>query len=128
MTVDVEALRKLLERATPGPWAYAKSSVDEGRARYIDNAAGKDVVYADGYGGDCYVDMSVTDAALICAAVNALPELLAVYEAACALRDQPMLVKGNAATWGDVAQAETEGPKLLGRLLAAVDAARKAGT
>lgn len=45
-----------------------------------------------------------------------------VVEAAEVLCAQPMLVKGDAATWGDVAQSSAEGPKLLGKLLAAVNA------
>ena len=51
--------------------------------------------------------------------------LLGVLTAASALIDQPMLVKGNAATWGDVAQSEAEAPKLLAALIRAVQRVRE---
>lgn len=44
-----------------------------------------------------------------------------VVEHAETLRDQPILVKGDAATWGDVAQSHTDGPQLLGKLIKSVD-------
>ena len=45
--------------------------------------------------------------------------------AAKALVAQPMLQKGDRATWGDVAQSDQEGPRLLGALMRAVEAAGK---
>ncbi len=46
----------------------------------------------------------------------------AIAVAAKALRAQPMLVNGDGATWGDVAQSQVDGPKLLRTLVDAVDA------
>ena len=49
----MEDLKKLLAAATPGPWTHASDKLAAGNIKAPDNAA------------------------LICAAVNALPELLA---------------------------------------------------
>ena len=54
-----------------------------------------------------------------------LESLRHVFVAAKALVNQPMLKHGNDATWGDVAQSHTEGPRLLGKLMRAVEAAEK---
>ena len=105
--VDIHALRALLEAATPRPWS-------EGRAGNCS------VVHFDGddVRGVAAV-ANVHNAALICAAVNALPALLAVYEAACALRDDRL--------FSAMSVSEIEGGGVRVRLITAVDAARKEG-
>lgn len=55
-----------------------------------------------------------------------LERLRPVHAAAKAMVSQPMLKHGDAATWGDVAQSHQEGPRLLGVLMRAVEAAEKA--
>lgn len=47
--------------------------------------------------------------------------LVAIARAALALVSQPMLAKGDSATWGDVAQSYSEGPRLLRGLMRAVN-------
>jgi hypothetical protein len=86
--VDVDALDKLREAATPGPWmqhpadsAYVIGEVvedEEGPADYLDvaDAGGR----PPGYPGS-----AVADAALIVAAVNALPHLTAAIRGVLAV-------------------------------------------
>ena len=59
----MEDLKKLLAAATPGPWTHASDKLAAGNIKAPDNAA------------------------LICAAVNALPELLAMAEENARLRE-----------------------------------------
>jgi len=59
----MEDLKKLLAAATPGPWTHASDKLAAGNIKAPDNAA------------------------LICAAVNALPELLAERDRLSAERD-----------------------------------------
>jgi hypothetical protein len=75
MTTD--ELRRLLDEATPRPWGQSVSGW------YIDAAGG--VAIADVHG---ISDQALSNAALIAAAVNALPALLAVVEAAQEFRDE----------------------------------------
>lgn len=72
--IDLDELMRLHEAATPGPW---KSCTDEvyvcGELSYYDyvgNAEGKEVVSR-------ITSVSEADAAYICAACNAVPELVA---------------------------------------------------
>ena len=58
-----DELEKLLAAATPGPWTHASDKLAAGNIKAPDNAA------------------------LICAAVNALPELLAMAEENARLRE-----------------------------------------
>lgn len=55
----------------------------------------------------------------------ALRLALEVVDAAMAVTDQPMLRNGDKTTWGDVAQSQVEGPRLLKNLMTAVDNFRK---
>lgn len=78
----IAKLRELLERATPGPWESLTPPQHEATSRHgaavrkgIDGIA--DVVRVDHLGSS-----TEANAALIAAAVNALPRLLAVAEAA----------------------------------------------
>ena len=72
--IDLDELMKLREAATPGPW---KSCTDEvyvcGELSYYDyvgNAEGQEVVSR-------ITSVSEEDSAYICAACNAIPELVA---------------------------------------------------
>lgn len=112
MTLDaarVAELRELLAKATPRPWRRSASCTG--------------VVGAD---SEWVAHVSritpQTDVELIAAAVNALPGLLAVYDAAVALCDQPALE--DDATWGDIAQSHVDGPRLMKQLIAAVNTTR----
>ena len=72
---EVEALRALLAKATPGPWSIEPTWAER---------CGGSVAIAnrDHMGEDwdvCSVHSTEANAALIAAAVNALPELLRVY-------------------------------------------------
>lgn len=103
MTIDIAKLRELLQAATRGPYEARDVAVyGEG------NTAVCDCSFETKLSGET-LEAARTDAQLICAAVNALPELLAVYEAACACADS-----GTPMTYADLRDA--------------VDAARKAGT
>ena len=87
-------LATLLAAATPGPWRHTPTDgnysgpVINGVRRPgtgTGSIAAFSVSLGDGYGQDS--NLTDEDAALIVAAVNALPQLLAVFEAACAWRD-----------------------------------------
>ena len=79
---DTAALRALLTAATPGPWTT--TPVSRWRVAALDLAAGTEHTVAD-----CSVnradDDAENDAALIAAAVNALPALLDKADALAAL-------------------------------------------
>lgn len=113
--VDVTALRPLLAAATPGEWRATKPSgaFDAYKPPYI-KSNDRRVAIVDGaspvHGND------IADAALICAAVNALPELLAVFEAAFKLRDN---------TWINSAGIHAKESSMR-EFCSAVDAARGA--
>ena len=76
---DRTELRRLLDEATPGPWALYDGWLHEGRAHVarIGNAAGNGI-------GAPATDMAgeIADFELIAAAVNALPGLLDQLDAA----------------------------------------------
>lgn len=77
----IKRLEKLLDAATPGPWSYEWNDRD-------DHEAGIDIMAAPPNGRVALVELSHfgeptrAEAELIAAAVNALPALLAVVEAA----------------------------------------------
>lgn len=103
MSVDISKLRDLLAAATPGPWKPDYGTV---------TSAVGDIIGADISYGTPMLELDPANAALICAAVNALPELLAIAEAA-----------------GDYVDAERTKNRYSAAqyhaLLAAFDAARK---
>lgn len=111
--IDIQRLRELLATATPGPWWLSASRVA--------------VISADSV-LVCSVNRITpqTDLELIAAAVNALPQLLAIAEAATAW-GQTMCTKPRECTHGDHASDCDLGAAEI-RLLAAVDAARKERT
>lgn len=83
--IDVSALRALLAAATPGPWTEDDGSLygpNDGAVAHIARHASMHTVMATGE------DWSHADAALIAAAVNALPALLDELEALRAERDE----------------------------------------
>jgi hypothetical protein len=81
MTIDADKLWALLEHSTiPRDVRCAADGFSVQWQRLID---GQPMTVLQNV-ADAY---SCNDAALIAAAVNALPELLAVYEAACVWRD-----------------------------------------
>lgn len=86
----LDRLEQLLAAATPRPWNYEWNDRD-------DHEAGIDIMAAPPNGRVALVELSHfgesthADAELIAAAVNALPDLLAVVEAAEFLRrDNPV--------------------------------------
>lgn len=86
----IVALRALLAKATPGEWMLATSC----SWRRILTTDGKPVIVPTTQCGDNHPDMDCGDnyanAELAIAAVNALPELLAIAEAAEDLRADAM--------------------------------------
>jgi hypothetical protein len=76
MSVDISKLRALLEAATPRPWRHEPSAAENNRAAYVEGVNGRNVASTDTFYDCSILDMSNADAALICAAVNALPGLL----------------------------------------------------
>jgi hypothetical protein len=87
--VDVDALDAARAAATPGPWSIdAKGWIDAGDYATVIGPADVDCMsYC--YGGTSRIegDNLPADAALIVAAVNALPELLAEVRRGRALRE-----------------------------------------
>lgn len=73
MTVDVAELRRLLAKGTRGPWLQG-THVDEPRALVSIEALDVSLLGTDADGMAVVEDEA--DAALICAAINALPDLL----------------------------------------------------
>ena len=120
--IDIERLRKLLTEKTPGTWHVVETPWGDGDWITAGNAdphggrAVADCRMVDDFDEDT-VDHSHADAELVAAAINALPELLAVYEAACGLREALY----------DRACDRYRDPEVVA-VLHAVDAARKAGT
>ncbi len=115
MTLDIQRLRDLLAEATPGPW---EASFD---GYMIGNSVSVKMTGANGEhitNRLVLSEQSRGDTALVAAAVNALPQLLAIADAAIALR---------YATWADMDGTHVR-EALLREFVAAVDAARKAGT
>lgn len=100
--VDTQRLRELLEAATPGPWITDPEDRDSviGAVEW-----GTDGRVIDGI--DVIYRMGVTeDAALIVAAVNALPALLEEVETLRADRAwQEERAVGNAAAWDEERQS-----------------------
>jgi hypothetical protein len=69
MTIDIAKLRELLAAATPGKWTWDDYAIMAEQSQH-------DVTVLCSPGGCGPVDCDPANAALICAAVNALPELL----------------------------------------------------
>jgi hypothetical protein len=85
--IDLPTLRSLLEAATPGPWRTELEEPGIGDGGYnirASDGAGLFFAFKDA----CGDDIENPDAHLIVAAINALPQLLSVYEAALALTEQ----------------------------------------
>lgn len=74
-TPDLDKLEALLAAATPGPWAVSELSRPKDRTIVVDTAEGHiaTVCYVDGEAGDT----GQHGAALIAAAINSLPGLIA---------------------------------------------------
>jgi hypothetical protein len=81
MNDDVSRLRELLAKGTRGPWRIGLEGDNTGWPESSVWSAEDDCV------GECYRNASEADAALIVAAVNALPKLLDVVEAARKVED-----------------------------------------
>lgn len=77
--IDVAALRALLAKATPGKWEATGRAIDRADAPFTEIAV--DRCDADWCGNSSGIERS-DDAALIAAAVNALPALLDAVEGA----------------------------------------------
>lgn len=84
--IDIAALKALLEAAAPLDWCVSEEWEDEyaddKKWRRINSNSDVSMEAAIAELGDWNQD-GAANASLIVAAVNALPELLAVYEAAC---------------------------------------------
>lgn len=104
-TDPLTELRRMLEKATPGPW----QQMLHGNEAYpfpltINTADGENWVARDGYAA------RLADAALIVAAVNALPVLLNCAEALQHIkRDLAMGMVQTAETTARIALARLEG-------------------
>lgn len=113
MTIDIDHLRKLLAAATTNDYAWHVEG-GEFRETIVRFAA------ADGSGESAgwrwFQTGTAEQAELICAAINALPELLDAYEAAA------KIVDARRRGW------PTMEAMSYVSLEAAVDAARKEGT
>lgn len=70
-------LRKLLAAGTKGPWGLGDGYEQSERGNYIYGGGGA-IVAAEQDGTDCV--LSTADAYLIAAAINSLPDLLAIAE------------------------------------------------
>lgn len=79
--LDLASLKRLLEAGSARPWTFEYEHPPT-------NAHGGGQYHIDGPGGCLSCDPSRADAALIVAAVNALPNLIAIAEAAQAWRDK----------------------------------------
>lgn len=117
MTIDIAKLRALLAAGTARPW---RSGAVEKTTLFVpepDAIGGMERVLCrlNVYGP--YKATAPTDAQLIAAAVNALPDLLAIAEAAFEMCNDRLFRATTAL------EREQLQPKV--RLLAAVDAARK---
>lgn len=125
MTVDIARLRALLAAATPGEWTDAGAVDHEDDldvTAILSPDPSKPVVSTIWYDGP-HLIVHQTDRALICAAVNALPQLLAIAEAALGVDDAIVV-------WHACGTPEGK-QRLLDALLAlgaAIDAARKERT
>jgi hypothetical protein len=92
--LDVAGLRRLLAEATPGPWADVSKD-------------------SDGHSWSCGCCVLPEESALIAAAVNALPQLLAIAEAAAAYiaaqqESHGEDTKATIDTWARLARALAE--------------------
>lgn len=72
LSATVANLRRLLDDATPGPWAWEPSSVDDASHRLVAEIGLRDIVSL----GPRREPDRDADADLVVSAVNALPELL----------------------------------------------------
>ena len=91
-------LKKLLDEATPGPWHHGGSPVDNPYRVDVVKfyAGGMAAVIADMRGEP---ENRTHDAALIVAAVNAVPELLALREENERLKQELNASENEAAMW-----------------------------
>ena len=94
---DLTELRRLLEGGTPRPWERVSAGEVSGGDRLLDDviSAGPVSCMSYCYGGSSAVEMTDADSALIVAAVNALPALVAAAEALDRMRalHVPILVE-----------------------------------
>jgi hypothetical protein len=128
MTLSLPLLRQLLEAGTARPWTVdldSRGDLDEDQMPTVHRIEGAPHMEDYGSGPEEYRDRVVEtdgghyepkfhDASLIVAAVNALPQLLAIAEAACAWRDACLHGTGSRAM-------------ALCDLEVAIDSARKEG-
>ena len=120
--MTTEELRRLLDAATPGPWdARATDDWKCQTAFYVSTIPGSGMQH-DGQRGRrdvAYVAASDANTDLIAAAVNALPALLAVVEAAEEWRE---------ALWNDDDNLtqKRKANEALGAMHVALDALREA--
>jgi hypothetical protein len=124
MTTTTNELRRLLSEATPGPWQAEFASLHVGGrleiTEWFVRLDGDDVAIAADIVDPRNDDKpSKANAALIAAAVNALPALLAVVEAAEAHRE---------ALWNDdyKLSQKRKANEALGAMNAALDNLREA--
>lgn len=119
MTLDIAKLRELLAAAVSDP--PVAGMVPSLPWHVEDDGNGFKAIYSieqhnDGHNVSIATDLRAADAALICAAVNALPELLAIAEAAEKLADDVRI---------SIAHLSGARQRRIRESLAAVDAARK---
>lgn len=74
---EIAALKELLAKATPGPWAVEYGHEKQDGQMYWQVHDGQDAIANNQF---CYARNSDQNAALIVAAINALPSLIAIAE------------------------------------------------
>ncbi len=87
MSIPLHELKRMMEAGTPGPWSYCDSEPVHGHPcmiRYAGGMLGHSPKESESPCGATLFRRS--DAALIVAAINALPSLLAVVSAAQAMQ------------------------------------------
>lgn len=120
MTLDIKRLRELLA-AVPCAQEWDKG-LNSHCIETTQRASDGDIYGRTLFTPDERDEYTLAEAQLAVEAVNALPQLLAIAEAAIAIRDSGVVVSG-----GECDRVACSAG-LVAALLAAVDAARKAGT
>jgi hypothetical protein len=123
VTIDIPALRALLAAAIADP---PGAGMVPALPWHVENdlhgfkAICSSEQHNDGSNVNIATDLRAADAALICAAVNALPELLAIAE-----QHERLLQAGARFRRSSTPNYDGVYPQSIRDLLAAVDAARK---
>ena len=97
----LDRLKKIIAQATPGPWAVNQDGAEEWWY--------SDTILGEGGAGGALASCTEGNAELIVTAINALPALIAVAEAAVKYRDAEYKVTSKAYKNLCAALAKLEG-------------------